>query len=412
MVEFRKDIFSLDDNKVFELIEKYGSPLYIYSEKVLRQSCKEMHDLVPNKNFRISYSAKANSNLELMKIVHSEDIDSDAMSIGEIYTQELAGFSPEQIFFIPNNVSAEEMQYAIDKGILVSVDSLSQLETFGKINRGGKVAIRFNPSKGLGHSEKVVTAGKKTKFGVEIAKINEVKEILAKYDLQLVGINCHLGSLVMVKEPYIAGVKEMLELAMEFPGLEVIDFGGGFGVPYKNGEDRLDLENLGNALDKLLTEFLAKYDNKDVMFRAEPGRYIPGECGVLVGTVTSLKENYGNLYLGCDLGFNNLMRPVMYNSYHEIEVVQKNKANEKETYTIVGNICESGDILGKDRELSKAEIGDLVVAKTAGAYGYSMASNYNQRLRPAEVLIDLDGNDKLMRRRDTYEDLVSNMIEV
>ncbi|MDR2525997.1 MAG: diaminopimelate decarboxylase [Oscillospiraceae bacterium] len=398
---------------ILELAREYGTPLYVYDETTLRKRCAEMRGLLPGRNFRVSYSAKANSNLELMKIVRSEGLDADAMSPGEIYTQQLAGWESSQILFIPNNVAPEEMRFALDRGIRISVDSLSQLEMLGKLCPGGAVAVRFNPSKGLGHHEKVVTAGKKTKFGVETAKIPEVKAILAQYNLRLVGVTQHLGSLVLTKEPYLAGARELLATAQQFPGLEFIDFGGGFGVPYKEGESRLNLAELSAALDGLIAAFLREYENKNVQFRTEPGRYVPAECGILIGRIHSIKENYETAYIGTDLGFNTLMRPVLYDSYHTVTLAKANPAQDAQArrYTIVGNICESGDIIAGDRALPEAEEGDLIVVETAGAYGYAMTSNYNCRLRPAEVLVQSNGAARLIRRRDTLEALVRGSVE-
>ena len=401
----------LSDDKVFELIKKYGSPLYVYDERILRKSCREMHNLLPKKNLRVNYSAKANSNIEILKIVRDEDIDVDAMSPGEIYVQKLAGYNADRIFYIGNNVSKEEMQYAINEKVLVSVDSLAQLESFGQINPGGDVAVRFNPGIGTGHHQKVVTAGKKTKFGVQKDFIPQVKAILEKYNLNLVGIDQHIGSLFLEPDAYIKGVESLLEIATQFSGLKFIDMGGGFGVPYHEGECRLDLKELSEKLNAVLDEFLKDYDNKDVIFKIEPGRYIPAECGVLLGEVYSLKENYGTTYVGTDLGFNVLMRPVLYDSYHAITIIKSNKSeNGKEVATIVGNICESGDIIANEREMRKVSEGDIVAVGNAGAYGFSMSSNYNCRLKPAEVLIDKDGNDRLIRRRDTIEDLIRNFV--
>lgn len=401
----------LSDDKVFELIKKYGSPLYVYDERILRKSCREMHNLLPKKNLRVNYSAKANSNIEILKIVRDEDIDVDAMSPGEIYVQKLAGYNADRIFYIGNNVSKEEMQYAINEKVLVSVDSLAQLESFGQINPGGDVAVRFNPGIGTGHHQKVVTAGEKTKFGVQKDFIPQVKAILEKYNLNLVGIDQHIGSLFLEPDAYIKGVESLLEIATQFSGLKFIDMGGGFGVPYHEGECRLDLKELSEKLNAVLDEFLKDYDNKDVIFKIEPGRYIPAECGVLLGEVYSVKENYGTTYVGTDLGFNVLMRPVLYDSYHAITIIKSNKSeNGKEVATIVGNICESGDIIANEREMRKVSEGDIVAVGNAGAYGFSMSSNYNCRLKPAEVLIDKDGNDRLIRRRDTIEDLIRNFV--
>ena len=397
----------------FEIIKEYGSPLYVYNESILRQRCREMKNFITYPNFSVNYSTKANSNLELLKIVREEGLNADAMSPGEIYVLLAAGFKPEQIFYISNNVSAEEMKYAIEKGIILSADSLSQLELYGKLNPGRKVAVRFNPGVGAGHHEKVVTAGKKTKFGVNMDYISEVKEILKRYDLKLVGINQHIGSLFMEGKPYIEGVKSLLDIAKQFDDLEFVDLGGGFGIPYRKqeGQERLELKDFGSKLDQVLKDWVREY-GKDITFKIEPGRYIVAECSVLLGTVHSIKNNYGVTYAGTDIGFNVLARPVMYDSHHDIEVYREGKLlksteSDKPVY-VVGNICESGDILAKDRMLPELKEGDILGIMDAGAYGYSMSSNYNNRLRPAEVLIRENGSISLIRRRDTLEDLMRN----
>lgn len=394
-----------------ELVKKYGSPLYVYNENIFRERCKELKNLISYPNFTVNYSVKANSNYSLLQIAHEEGLNADAMSPGEIYVELKAGFEPDQILYISNNVSPEEMQYAIDRDITVSIDSLSQLKMFGKLNPGGKVCIRFNPGVGAGHCEKVVTGGKKTKFGVDPNYIPQVKEILSTFDLKLIGINQHIGSLFMEGDKYVEGVQSILNIAENFEDLEFIDMGGGFGIPYKKLDDqeRLDLKDLGTKLDKVLTDWVAKY-GKEVTFKIEPGRYIAAESGILLGTVYATKENYDMKYIGTDLGFNTLKRPVMYDSHHDVEIYRESDtpSNRSEVVNIVGNICESGDIIAKERELPEIFEGDLIGVLDAGAYGYCMASNYNNRLRPAEVLITADGEAKLIRRRDTLEDLMRN----
>jgi len=392
-----------------KLIETYGSPLYVYSEEIFRARCRELKNLVKYKNFVVNYSVKANGNYQLIKIAKEENLNVDAMSPGEIYVELKAGFDPSKILYISNNVSAEEMQFAIDRKVLVSVDSVAQLETFGKINPGGRVCIRFNPGIGAGHHEKVVTAGKKTKFGVQPTLLPEVKALLKKYNLTLVGINQHIGSLFMEGTKYKESAQSLFKIAKAFDTLEFIDMGGGFGIPYKKaeGEKRLDLKELGEELDQAFTEFSQSY-GKEIMFKIEPGRYISAESGVLLGTVHGTKQNYDTKYVGTDLGFNVLTRPMMYDSHHDIEVYRADgRQSEKKEYVhVVGNICESGDIIAKDRLLPEIFVGDVLGVLDAGAYGYCMASNYNNRLRPAEVLITTEGEAKLIRRRDTFEDLM------
>lgn len=403
-----------ENNSPFDLIEKFGSPLYIYNERILRKKCREMKSLIEYPNFSVNYSAKANSNLAFLEIVQEEGLDVDAMSPGEIYVELKAGFKPEQIFYISNNVSKEEMQFAIDNNILISVDSISQLNQYGKLNPNSNVAIRFNGGIGAGHHQKVITAGKETKFGVNPEYIPEVNEILNKYNLKLVGINQHIGSLFMEPDKYIDGVKQILKIAENFKDLEFIDLGGGFGIPYNKMDNEyktLNLEELGSKLDKILTEFAQKY-GKNLKFKIEPGRYISAECGLILGYVNSVKYNDTTKYVGTDIGFNVLARPIMYDSHHDIEVFSKDKSTELEKVTVVGNICESGDILAKNRLLPKVKEGDVVAVLDSGAYGFVMSSNYNNRLKPAEILIRENGEVKLVRKRDTLEDIVSKYISI
>lgn len=394
-----------------ELIEKYGSPLYVYNERILKDRCREVKRLLKYPKFEVQFSAKANSNLKLLKIVKEEGLHVDAMSPGEIYIQMKAGFTADEIFYVSNNVSAEEMKFAVERGITVSVDSVSQLELFGKINPGGRVAIRFNPGVGAGHSDKVVTAGKRTKFAVDPVFIPKVKEIIERYNLKLIGINQHIGSLFMEGTPYVESVKALLKIAEQFDTLEFIDMGGGFGVPYhkQQGEERLDLSALGRELDKIIDEWMEHYGRK-INVKIEPGRYISAECCVILGTVNAVKNNYGKKYIGTDIGFNVLARPVIYNSHHDIEIYRKSEVESKvtEPVTIVGNICESGDIIARERMLPEIFEQDILGILDCGAYGYAMSSNYNSRLRPAEILIRENGEIQVIRRRDTLEDLLRN----
>jgi diaminopimelate decarboxylase len=409
--EVTKQMEFYENVNPIELIEKYGSPLYVYNERLLRDRCRELKQLVKYSSFQVQFSAKANSNLTLLEIIKEEGLKVDAMSPGEIFIQLKAGFKPEDIFYVCNNVSAEEMQYAIENKITVSVDSISQLELFGKINPGGRVAVRFNPGIGIGHNEKVVTAGKNTKFGVDTVFLEEVKNTLNKYDLKLIGINQHIGSLFMEGSSYLDSVKALLNIASQFEGLEFVDLGGGFGVPYhkQHGEGRLDLSTLGEELDKIIEAWIKEY-GKPITIKIEPGRYIPAESCVLLGTVHSIKYSYGKKYVGTDLGFNVLARPVMYNSHHDVEIYRKThiQSTNSEEVTIVGNICETGDILAKERLLPEIHEEDVLGILDCGAYGYVMSSNYNSRLRPAEILIRQNGEIQLIRRRDNFEDLIRN----
>ena len=372
-----------------ELAAQYGTPLYVYNEDVLRRRCRELLGLSSLPGFHVNYSAKANTNLALLRIVREEGCHADAMSPGELHINKLAGFTPDRLLYVCNNVSAEEMKNAADNGLIVSVDSLSQLDQYGKVNPGGKVMIRINPGIGAGHHKKVITAGKETKFGIDPTSLDEVRALLKKHSLTLAGVNQHIGSLFMEPDNYLNAIEFLLhfvqsDLADLLPGIEIIDFGGGLGIPYRKYEEepRLDMAELGRRLHALLSAWVEETGYKGKFF-IEPGRYVVAECGVLLGTVHATKFNGENRYVGTDL-------------------VEQ---------SIVGNICESGDILAKKRMLPLIKEGDIVAALDAGAYGFVMSSSYNQRPRAAEVLITSDGTPKLIRRRETLDDLTRCFVE-
>lgn len=400
-----------------ELVARYGSPLYVYNERILRERCRDLVGLCSLPGFRVNYSAKANSNPMLLRVIRSEGCVVDAMSPGELHLNELAGFTPDEITYVCNNVSEEELKQAASHGCVVSVDSLSQLKSFGNAVPGGRVMIRFNPGIGAGHSSKVVTGGKKTKFGVDPDMLPQVQNILAQYDLKLVGINQHIGSLFMEASPYLDAMKVLLAMAehlldLGYP-LEVIDFGGGFGMPYHKyeGEPRMDMKALGEAIHTCLSDWVEKTGYTGAFF-VEPGRYVVAECGAVLGTVQATKNNGPHLYAGTDIGFNVLARPMLYDAFHDVEIFRE-KGQPDETLveqTIVGNICESGDILAKDRKLPLIRKGDVIAMLDAGAYGWVMASTYNNRLRPAEVLIDMEGKARLIRRRETMADITATLV--
>lgn len=406
-------------NSPHQLAERFGTPLYIYNESILRQRCQQLRALSSHASFCVNYSAKANTNLHLLSIIRQEGCIVDAMSPGELHLNQLAGFIPEEILYVCNNVSADELRNAVNNKVLVSVDSLSQLDLYGSINPGGDVMVRFNPGIGAGHHQKVITAGKATKFGVSTDNgpedMDAVFALLHKHRLRLAGINQHIGSLFMEPEGYLNAVDVLLDLAERLPAealknLDIIDFGGGFGIPYHKyeGEAPLDLAALGSQLHARISAWTERSGYKGRFF-VEPGRFVVAECGLLLGTVNATKSNNGTRYVGTDLGFTTLMRPALYDSFHDLEIYREKGSpdSHSEAQTVVGNICESGDILAKDRVLPLVQEGDLLAVLDAGAYGYVMASTYNQRLRPAEILIGLDGEARCIRRRESFDDLLA-----
>ncbi|MDR2502814.1 MAG: diaminopimelate decarboxylase [Deltaproteobacteria bacterium] len=394
-----------------ELLCAYGSPLYVYNEAMLRLRCREMRDFIPLHRLKVCYSAKANANPHLLEIIRSEGLWVDAMSPGELLMNRRAGFSREEIFYVCNNVHSEELALAAAQSRIVSVDSLSQLEDFGLAAPGAEVMTRLNPGIGAGHHRKVITAGKETKFGINPEDIPQIHEICARHGLKLAGLNQHVGSLFMQPEAFLRAARRLLELAGGFSGLKYLDFGGGFGIPYRKyaGEARLDIASLGRACADLFGGWAVK-NAYSGLFILEPGRYIAAEAGLLLGTVTAVKNNGPTRYVCTDMGFNILPRPMLYGAFHDVEIYRP--AGESASgaaelpQAIVGNICESGDILHRDYPLPPIDKGDVLALLDAGAYCYSMASSYNQRPRPAEALIRPDGSVRLIRRRESVENLL------
>ena len=411
MESFVNEVNFFEGNNPEDIVAKYGTPVYVYNERILRKRIRNVAGVVKKFPYRANFSMKANSNLTILKIVLEEGLNADAMSIGEVKLLELAGFPADRIFFVPNNVSDEELQYAIDRNITVSLDSISQLERFGRLAPGSRCAVRINPGIGAGHSDSVVTAGKNTKFAVEEKDIPELLETAEKHNLKIVGINQHIGSLFMEPDPYLAAVTNLLRIAHKFDDLEFIDFGGGFGTPYHklSGEKEFDINLLTEGIEKLLGDFIAE-TGKQILFKSEPGRYVVADSSVLLGRVYATKVNYDKKYAGTDIGQNVLVRPTLYGSWHDVEVLRDGKpvlpSSGTEVVSVTGNICESGDIIAKERELPVIKEGDLVCVLDAGAYGYSMCSPYNSRPRPAEVMICEDGSVKCIRRAETFEDLI------
>ena len=407
-----------EGNNPEEIVAKFGTPLYVYNEKILRDRMSKVAKVITKYPYTANYSVKANTNIHILKIALDEGLNCDAMSVGEITLLMKAGFPVERIFFVPNNVAPYELAFALQNGVMTSLDSLSQLELFGEVCNQMNIpaekrqcAVRINPGVGAGHCEKVVTGGKKTKFGIAEYAIPEIFKIAEKYQIRIAGINQHIGSLFMDPQPYLDAVTNLLRIAHQFENLDFIDFGGGYGIPYHKLDDEKEfpMEDFKARLEPILDDFVASY-GKAPLFKSEPGRYCVAESSVILGRVHATKENSGINFAGTDVGMNVLVRPSMYDSHHDIEILREgeiiSRERDLEPQTVTGNICESGDILAKDRQLPKIQEGDLIAVLDTGAYGYSMCSSYNSRPRPAEVLVTANSTIKQIRRRETIDDLL------
>ena len=410
------------DNRLFlggveagSLVEEYSSPLYVYEEAVIRERVREIKNGIGLSRKSIKYSCKANTNIELLKIIREEELGIDAVSKGEIFAALEAGFTPRQILFSASSVPWEEVEYAVSKGVLVNIDSLSQLARFGELYPGGSVCVRINPNVGAGHHNHVITGGPESKFGINYDRVKEIEQIASDHDLEIKGVHQHIGSGILDPDTFIMAMRVLLDAAKSLDDLDFIDFGGGIGVPYKESETRVDVDLLGRKITEEFERFLKEY-GKQITLVIEPGRYLVAESGYLLATVISVKEGHSHRFVGIDTGFNHLVRPAFYGSYHEILHAGDVRA-EGIPQTIAGNLCESGDTFTRDadgivdRVMPRFREKDVVCICNAGAYGYSMASQYNSRPRPAEVLVK-DGRSRLIRRRETLEDILRTSMEI
>ncbi len=403
------------------LLETYGSPLYVYDNFILEERCQRiarfqegLESNLPGIRVRMHYSTKANSNPAILKTVRKFGLNIDCMSPFELRINKECGFMPEEMLYVCNNISVKEMELVYASGVLICLDSVSQVRTWGQRYPGTEIMVRINPGiSGVGHCKKVNTSGKGTKFGISEANLRNLFAVAKEYNLRIIGTHQHLGSLFLEDKipEYIAGVKAGLEIVKKyFKDVEIVDLGGGFGVPYKPGERHLPLLKLADELTPILKGFIQDYPSVKE-FKFEPGRYIPCEAGTLLGTVTAVEKRKRTWWIGTDIGMNILVRPSMYGSYHEIVFEESGSVRDSKevSVNICGNVCESGDILGKKRFVFLPEVGDIVVVCNAGAYGYSMASNYTGRPRPAEIMIYADGTKEVhqvIRQRESISDML------
>ncbi|MDH5561319.1 MAG: diaminopimelate decarboxylase [Deltaproteobacteria bacterium] len=406
---YEKNEAFFGDRSARDLIESFGSPLYLYDENLIRTRCRELKAICGHPNFRVYYSAKANSSVALLKIIRDEGLNVDAMSNGEIYLEKMAGYSADEILFVSNNVSKDDFRLVIKERIRVCLDSISQLRSYARLNPGSEVVLRLNLGAGAGHHQKVVTAGK-VKFGVQTERLEEAFKIAREYDLDLMGFMSHIGSFFLKEKPYLDNVRQLLEVAEAYESIRYLDFGGGFGIPYdKSNHQPFPIKAFGESFSELIVAWMEKTGRSPV-FAVEPGRYVVGEAGLCLTQVQSTKTNSNTRFIGTDLGFNILLRPEMYGAYHEIVNAHKREPQVTETVNIVGNICESGDYLAREREIPAISEGDILMVLDTGAYGYCMASNYNSMSRPAELLLKPDGSVIQIRKRESFGDLIQNQI--
>ena len=390
-----------------EVCQQYGSPLYVYdAEKIITQ-IQRLKNAFTYPDVRFKYACKALTNQTILKLIRQQGIGLDVVSIQEAHLGILAGFAPEQIMYTPSGVSAEEIDEGVALQVQMNIDNLPLLKYFGE-KYGGQVpcCLRLNPNILAGGNHKISVGHEYSKFGIPLAQLEAIRAIVDEYHIRINGLHIHTGSDIVDTDVFLQGAERLFGAAQHFDQLEFIDFGSGFKVKYKEGDKHTDLEALGQRLSAAFTAFCREYGHSLTMW-LEPGKFIVSESGQLLARVNVVKENPNITFVGIDTGLNHLIRPMMYDAYHEIENVS-NPEGELKTYTVVGYICET-DTFASHRLLPEVRPGDILAIKNAGAYGFSMSSNYNGRLRPAEVLIH-QGEAKLIRRRESLDDLLRNQV--
>jgi len=386
-----------------DIAEKFGTPLYLYDGEKIFSQVKALQDAFAGVPLKIKYATKALSSLSILRLIRKAGAELDAVSIEEVKLGLFAGAPASEIMYTPSGVAFAEIQEAVGIGVMINVDSLPLLERFGQTyGNSVPVCIRLNPHILAGGNLKISVGHKESKFGISIEQLGEVLDLVRRYEISVVGLHIHTGSDILDGAVFLEGGKVLFNAAMQFPDLRFLDFGGGFKVAYKPEDPATDVAEVGRVVGKAFQEFCANY-GRQLELWIEPGKFLVSEAGFLVVKATVVKETPTIHFVGVDSGLNHLIRPMMYDAYHGVYNLS-NPNGPVSTYTVVGYICET-DTFATQRPLNEVKEGDLLVLQNAGAYGFTMASNYNARLRPAEVLV-WQGKALLIRERERFDDLV------
>ena len=401
--------FRIQDVDLVTLAKEYGTPLYVYDAEKIVHQLRTLKTAFSGSEVKIKYAAKALTNLSILKLLRAYGSDVDVVSIEEAQLALRAGFKPAQIMFTPSGVDFDEIVEGVKLHLTVNLDNLSVLEKFGQKYQGTyPYSIRLNPHIMAGGNYKISTGHSNSKFGISIFQLPDIHDLVKRHNLRINGLHIHTGSDITESEVFLKMADILFGVARDFPHLRFLDFGSGFKVAYKDGDIVTNVYDLGLKLSKVFNEFCQSYGRK-LELHFEPGKFIVSEAGTLLVKVNVVKSTPSLTFVGVNSGLNHLLRPMMYDAWHDIVNIS-NPTGSLKLYTIVGYICET-DTFGSDRKLHEVREGDILAIKNAGAYGYSMSSNYNSRLRPAEVLL-MNGQPKLIREREKFEDLLKNQIEL
>lgn len=392
---------------ILDICREFDTPVYVYDADKMAEKLNILKSAFAGLNLKVKYAAKALTNISVLKFLRTQGVGLDVVSIQEAHLGLKAGFAPEEILFTPNCVSLDEIKLAVELGLSINIDNISILEQFGHAY-GNTVpcCIRINPHLMAGGNSKISVGHIDSKFGISILQARHLLRVIKTNNIRVNGLHMHTGSDILDAEVFLRGADILFDLAQDFPDLQFIDFGSGFKVGYKEGDVTTNIEDLGKKLTKRFQEFCGEY-GRDLQIWFEPGKFLVSEAGHFLVKTNVIKTTPATVFVGVDSGLNHLIRPMMYDAYHTIVNVSNPTATSR-VYTVVGYICET-DTFGWDRKLNEVREGDIIAIKNAGAYGFSMASNYNSRFRPAEVLV-YKGKAHLIRKRETMDDILKNQV--
>ena len=399
--------YKIQNLDVSSLAAEFGTPLYVYDGHKVESQLHRLKRAFSSTRIRIKYAAKALTNISILKLVRKSGADVEVVSLQEAAMALNAGFLPQEITFTPSGVAFREIEEAVQSGFSINIDNLSSLKKFGaKYGSSYECGLRLNPGIMAGGNLKISTGHVNSKFGISIQQLPEIIEVTKQYDIAVAGLHIHTGSDITDSNVFLQMADVLFEASVHFSALRFLDFGSGFKVAYKEGDKVTDIEELGTKLGSVFNDF-CQSSGRTLELWIEPGKFVVSESGTLLVKVNVVKPTPAGTFVGVDSGLNHLIRPMMYDAYHEI-VNTSNPDGNVQTYTVVGYICET-DTFGTDRKLNAVREGDILALKNAGAYGFSMASNYNSRLRPAEVLV-YNGKAHLIREREQLDDLMKHQI--
>ncbi len=398
---------SLSQQELVSIANEFGTPLYVYHAEHITAQYKKLTDAFAQTDTRFFYACKALTNIQVLRHIKSIGCNIDCSSINEVKLALHAGFEPGNILYTSNGIHFSEIEEAQGLGVHINIDSLSNLEKFGKkFGHGYPVGIRLRPNIMGGGNLKISTGHDKSKFGIPIDQLDKILALVSTYNLYIRNLHIHTGSDIKDVDVFIKGIEVLFDIIPSFNELDSIDLGGGFKVPYKPGDPETDIPLLATKVKEAFDDH-PNPNGRHLQVWFEPGKFLVSEAGYLITTVNVIKETSATTFAGVNSGFNHLIRPMFYEAYHKIENISNPRGPEKK-YSVVGNICET-DTFAWDRKLNEVREGDHLVFKNAGAYGFEMSSNFNSRFKPAEVLVK-DGKAQLIRHRDEFEDLLKNQV--